>query len=97
MALFKTAEEKAQVAAEKELKMMAKYGLQDLTNRDDINSVRKIVTELMGTGVMETGAMLGGGGEQKVQMYYQRAMLEQNFIIIRQLDRLTTLLEMKLK
>lgn len=97
MALFKTAEEKAQVAAEKELKMMAKYGLQDLKNRDDINSVRKIVTELAGTGFFEAGALMGGGGELKAQMYYQKAMLEQNFIIIRQLDRLTTLLEMKLK
>lgn len=95
MALFKTADEKAQIAAEKEQKMLDKFGLGNLRNQDDINSVRKIVQELSGTGFMEFGATLGGGGEQKAQMYYQRAMLEQNFIIIRQLDRIATMLESK--
>lgn len=95
MALFKTADEKAQIAAEKEQKMLDKFGLGNLRNQDDINSVRKIVQELSGTGFMEFGAMLGSGGEQKAQMYYQRAMLEQNFIIIRQLDRIAMMLESK--
>lgn len=95
MALFKTADEKAQIAAEKEQKMLDKFGLSNLRNQDDINSIRKIVTELGGTGALEFGAMLGGGGEQKAQMYYQRAMLEQNFIIIRQLDRIAMMLESK--
>ena len=95
MALFKTAEEKAQIAADKEQRMLEKYGLSSLQNQEDVNSVRKIVQELTGTGLIEFGATLGGGGEQKVQMYYQRAMLEQNFIIIRQLDRIAALLESK--
>lgn len=92
----KTKEEKeAEKAAKQEAKiqnMLARYGLQGLSDPDDINSVRNIVSELSGTGLMELGAALGGGSErdlQKVQMYYLRAIVEQNFIIIRQLDRLT--------
>ena len=56
------------------------------------------MNELAGTGLMEVGLALGGGSErdiQKNQMYYQRAMIEQNFIIIRQLDRITKLLASK--
>lgn len=47
---------------------------------------------------MELGVALGGGSDrdiQKNQMYYQRALIEQNFIIIRQLDRITKLLSDK--
>lgn len=98
MAFFKTEQEKAQIAAEKERKMLAKYGLEDLKNESDVQSVRKIASELLGTGMMESGATLGGGSEKdllKIQMYYQRTILEQNFIMIRQLDRIASLLEEK--
>ena len=47
------------------------------------------------TGLMELGITFGGGNDrdiQKNQLYYQRAILEQNFIIIRQLDRISKLL-----
>ena len=91
MALFKSAEEKAAIAAEKEQKALKKYGLESLTDPQDIESVKTIVSELLGTGIGELGIALGGGSEKdiaRIQMYYQRAILEQNFIIIRQLDRL---------
>ena len=97
MALFgngkETKEEKQQ---RKEQETLAKYGLNSLTEPDDISSARRIVTELMGTGLMETGITFGGGSEKdilKVQLYYQRAILEQNFIMIRQLDRISKALE----
>ena len=98
MAFFKTEQEKAQIAAEKERKMLAKYGLEDLQNESDVQSVKKIANELIGTGMMEFGATLGGGSEKdllKIQMYYQRAILEQNFIMIRQLDRIASMLKEK--
>lgn len=89
MALFKSAEEKAAIAAEKEQKALKKYGLESLTDPQDIESVKTIVTELLGTGLMEFGATLGSGSDaSRVSMYYLRAIVEQNFIIIRQLDRL---------
>lgn len=80
---------------QKNLELLRRYGLEELQDPADIESVKNIVSELSGTGLMELGITLGGGSDrdiQKNQLYYQRAMLEQNFIIIRQLDRITKLL-----
>ena len=83
---------------QKNMALLRKFGLEDLQDPSDIESVKNIVSELSGTGLMEVGLALGGGSErdiQKNQMYYQRAMIEQNFIIIRQLDRITKILASK--
>jgi hypothetical protein len=96
MALFKSAEEKAAKAAEKEQKLLEKYNLTALSDPEDIESVRKIVSELVGTGLMELGLALGAGSEKdilKMQLNFQRAIVEQNFIIIRQLDKIAKSLE----
>lgn len=98
MALFGngTKETKEEKQARKEREALEKYGMQDLTDPDDIESVKKIVSELVGTGLMEAGITLGGGTEKdilKTQLYYQRALLEQNFIMIRQLDRISKKLD----
>ncbi len=97
MALFGgNKETKEEKQARKELEMLQKYGLQSLKDKEDVESVRKIVTELAGTGLMEAGAALGGGSEKdllKIQMYYQRALIEQNFIMIRQLDKIASKLD----
>ena len=92
MALFKSAEEKEQIKEEKTVQMLRKYGLENLSDPRDVESVKKIVSELTGTGLMEAGIALGGGNEKdilKTQMLYERAIVEQNFIIIRLLDRMT--------
>lgn len=94
MALFKEKESKEEKAERKELEMMQKYGLDELTDPKDKESVKKIVSELVGTGLMETGmklAMANAGDQLKVS--YLRATMEQNFIIIRQLERLNKSLE----
>lgn len=94
MALFKEKESKEDKQERKELEMIQKYGLEELTDPRDIESVRKIVSELVGTGLMETGmklAMANAGDQLKVS--YLRATMEQNFIIIRQLERLNKLLD----
>lgn len=75
----------------KEQEMLAKYGLENLTDPASVASVKKIVSELVGTGMMETGMKLGSIGskpEDVLPVYYQRAILEQNWIIIRLLDKL---------
>ncbi len=97
MALFKSAEEKAEAQAQKEQKVLERFGLQNLTNQEDIASVRKIATELAGSGLSEFGALLSGNDTamNKAQTQYVRAVMEQNFIIIRQLDRIASLLEDK--
>lgn len=82
---------------QKNMELLRKYGLEELQNPVDIASVKNIFNELSGTGLMELGVALGGSDRdiQKNQMYYQRALIEQNFIIIRQLDRITKLLSDK--
>lgn len=95
MALFGgNKETKEEKTARKQQEMLDKYRLGDISDPDDIQSVQKIVTELMGTGLMELGARLAPSvsPHEQVQTYYQRAILEQNFIIIRQLDRIAKLL-----
>lgn len=95
MALFGgNKETKEEKAARKKQEMLDKYRLGDISDPDDIQSVQKIVTELMGTGMMEFGATLAPNvnTNTQIQIYYQRAILEQNFIIIRQLDRIAKLL-----
>lgn len=94
MALFKEKESKEDKQERKELEMIQKYGLDELTDPRDIESVRKIVSELVGTGLMETGmklAMANAGDQLKVS--YLRATMEQNFIIIRQLEKLNKQLD----
>lgn len=100
MAIFgnKGKETKEEKEARKERELLEKYGLQDLTDYRDVESVRKIVQELVGTGLQEVGFALGAGNEKdilRVQLYYQRAILEQNFIMIRQLDRISAALDKK--
>ena len=100
MALFNNApkETKEEKAARKERELLEKYGLTNLSDSKDIESVKKIISEMVGTGLMETGITLGGGNEKdilKVQLHYQRAILEQNFIMIRQLDKIAAALESK--
>lgn len=99
MALFGHGETREEKEARKQEAMLAKYRLTELTDPDDIASIRDIMLELAGTGFMEFGATFGGGSEKdvlKIQMYYQRAILEQNFIIIRQLDRISKALQNQL-
>ena len=78
-------------------KLLERYGIDQLSDEQDMISVQRIATELLGTGLQEAGMTLSFGFGTKVsdrlQVYYQRAILEQNWIIIRQLDRIANLLE----
>ncbi len=89
MAFFKSQEEK-------QINALAKYGLENLNNKEDLASVQKIAQELLGSGLMEAGLKIGmAKAEVQLPISLQRAIMEQNFIIIRQLDRIATLLEQK--
>ena len=98
MALFKTEEEKAAIAAEKERRLLEKYGLENLRDKKDVESVRKIVQELAGSGLMEMGMKLSlAKAEVQLPISYQRTLMEQNFIMIRQLDKISVQLAYLLK
>lgn len=90
MALFGGKEEKEEKAARKQQEMLKKYRLEELSDPADLESVKRIVAELFGTDIFELDALLTGDVRNmtRIQMYYQRALVEQNFIIIRMLDRI---------
>jgi len=74
--------------------LLQRYGLESLSDDQDIASVRKIAEELAGTGLMEAGLKMSmAKAEEKCKISYLRAIMEQNFIMIRQLDRITQLLD----
>ena len=91
MALFKTAEEKAAIQAQKEQALLDKFGLGNLSDPEDIKSLQKIASELTGTGMSEFGALLSGDGKEfaRLTATSTRTIVEQNFIMIRQLDRIS--------
>lgn len=77
---------------EKYEKFLKKYHLEELTNASDLESVRKIYYENFGTGLLEVGMMLmnqKGKEEERLAVYYLRTIMEQNFIMIRQLERIS--------
>lgn len=85
MSIFdgKSKEEKK---AEKIQKMMHKYQLDDLDPKF-IEAVKNIQTELAGTGLGEFGVALSMTDMSKaLPIYYLRSIIEQNWIIIRQLE-----------
>lgn len=73
--------------------MLQRYGLQGLSDPRDIQAVRNIATSLSGNKLIEVGTLLQGNGVDPAKLSYLNAIMEQNFIIIRQLDKLTKLLE----
>ena len=73
--------------------LMQKYGLEDLSDPRDKQAVQNIATNLMGNKLIELGAALQGNGADAAKMSYLNATMEQNFIMIRQLDRIAKSLE----
>lgn len=73
---------------------MDSYGLSDLSSKDK-DSVRSIIQHLAGSGLMDVGSMLSFSAktEDRLQIAYLQSIFEQNWIIIRQLDRIAKALE----
>lgn len=90
MALFGNNDEKKE---EKAQALLAKYGLQELSDPRDLQAVKNIATNLMGNKLIELGVALQGNGTDAAKMSYLNAIMEQNFIMIRQLDRIAKALE----
>lgn len=89
MALFNS-ENKEDKKARKTEELLDKYGLQELSDPRDLSDVREIANALFGNKLIEVGAALSGAGPDAVKMSYLRAIVEQNWIIIRQLDKLNS-------
>ncbi len=89
MGFFASTDEKEAKKEEKLNKMMAKYGLENLSP-EYRDKVKDINLELIGTGLMEAGMKLSMAAktEDQLQVQYLKTILEQNWIIIRLLDDL---------
>lgn len=87
MALFNNANKEDRKAAKTEA-LLEKYGLQELSDPRDAESVRAIASSLLGNKLIELGTALSGGSEDAAKLSYLSAIVEQNWIIIRQLDKL---------
>ena len=94
MALFGNNEEKKE---QKIQAVLAKYNLEDLSDERDKETILKIAQSMVGVGLIAAGADIGLGTNEKAmiqaQMHYQKVIMEQNFIMIRQLDRIAKALE----
>ncbi|MDO4528139.1 MAG: hypothetical protein Q4C03_05090 [bacterium] len=88
-------ESKEEKQERKTAEILERFGLNDIQNREDVESVRRIAQELAGTGLQEIGMTLGMNAkpQEALPVYYLRAIMEQNWIIIRQLDRLNKNME----
>ena len=94
MGLFSSPEEKEAKRQEKLTKALAKYHVEELNNKDDMNSVRAIAVDMLGYGFFEVGELFGNDSATfRKTAQTNRVIMEQNFIMIRQLDRIAKLLE----
>lgn len=88
--MFKSAEQKQ---AELTQAYIAKYNLDGLDPRD-IQTVRRIATELSGSGWFRVGMLLSStSAADQLMTAGIRALVEQNWLIINQLTRLNKNLE----
>lgn len=86
MALFGT--DKEEKKAEKVYELLHKYGLQELSDPRDVESVKQIAYKLAGSNLINLGTALGGSAQDVGKLSLLQAIVEQNWIIIRQLDKL---------
>ena len=89
MGLFKSQEEKQKIKEEKVKKMLEKYGLSNLPTEYS-TAIKNINDELAGSGLSEFGNLLAPdpATSARVQTQFLNAIVQQNWIIIRQLDEL---------
>lgn len=78
---------------QKTREILERYGLQGLSDPKDQQAVYNLAYEMSGSALESVGLFLQGNSVDSSKLYAMRALMEQNFIIIRQLDRITKLLE----
>lgn len=89
MALFGEKESKEEKQARKAMELLQRYGLDALTDPKDLDAVKKIANDLSGNALIAAGAALQGKSTDAAMLTYYAALVEQNWIIIRMLNKLT--------
>ena len=93
MALFGGPSKEEKQAKELE-KFMQRYHLDDLDPRD-LETVRSIASDLAGNGMLKLGISLSGKPEDTAKITYLSVLVQQNWLIINQLARISKQLENK--
>ena len=93
MALFGGPSKEEKQAQELE-KFMQRYHLDDLDPRD-LETVRNIASDLAGNGMLKLGISLSGKPEDTAKISHLSALVQQNWLIINQLARISKQLENK--
>lgn len=86
--MFGSKEKKEEKAAAKEQELLEKYGLTDLQDPVDKESVKMITHNISANNLMIIGAGLRGRPDTVATLSLMQTLIEQNWIIIRQLDKL---------
>ena len=86
----KSKEEKQQEQLDK---LMEKYNLYELDTKD-LETVKNIANDLAGNGLLKAGMALSfTNGADQAKVTYLSALVEQNWLIINQLNRLNKNIE----
>ena len=87
MALFnkETKEEKRERKANE---LLARYGLENVSDPQTLDALEKITRTMAANKFVDVGTAMAGTAQDMAKLTYLRAIVEQNFIIIRQLDKL---------
>lgn len=93
MGLFASKGEKQEKQNDKLRAKLQKHGLENI-DAEYLQDCVDIYTNLMGVGMIEFGSTLSGmKSEEKVKTAYLHAIMDQNWIMIKQLDKISKLLD----
>lgn len=95
MGLFKSAEEKQEQRDAKIQELLDKYGVGDLDDEKSRDMMFRVASGLAGTGMMEAGNFIAPNEKTfwRLQNIYLDTIMQQNFVMIRQLDKIEKALE----
>lgn len=97
MGFFSTKEERARKMKEWQdaqlQEFLAKYNLDELSNPNDLELVKKVYNEMKGSGLMKFGINLTFNAEETCKISHLSALMHQNWMMINQLSRISNSLE----
>lgn len=93
MALFNSKENKDDKKQQEINNFMAKYQLDEIDDKDLV-IIKKIATDLIGNNLLKAGMALSfAKAEEQTKVSYLSALVNQNWIMIRQLNNISNKLD----
>ncbi len=93
MGLFNSKENKEEKKQQEIEKFIERYQLDEISDQDLV-IIKKIATDLMGNNLLKAGMALSfAKAEKQAKVTYLSALVEQNWIMIRQLSNISSKLD----